>query len=326
MFYSFEEGARLPTAGYKGPMAVAAVAPRRSVLVAVPTLVLFVAVASFWAMNTVAMRVAGRSVPPLTVAACRSVIGAVVLLAVARGQRADRPRGRAEWLGIAAIAIPMTGLSTAFLFLAARNIPAGLVAILVNTMPLFVAVLAPLLLREATAPRAVVGIAIGLGGTVLVAWRAITGEIRPLGIVFGVIAAATSALGSVMYRRFPLPRLDRTMVVAVQLIMSSVLLALMAAPDDRSHMRFPWTFWLSFIYLSLLGLALSFVLFAELLRRASGLQASAVAYLATVLGVVFGAVLLHERLSWLTLVGGAIAIAGVAVVQATGPSRPTKRA
>lgn len=44
------------------------------------------------------------------------------------------------------------------------------------------------------------------------------------------------------------------------------------------------------------------------------------------LGVVFGAVLLHERLSWLTLVGGAIAIAGVAVVQATGPSRPTKRA
>ena len=215
----------------------------------------------------------------------------------------------------------MTGLSTAFLFLAARNIPAGLVAIISNTMPLFVAVLAPLLLREATTGRALVGIAIGLAGTVLVAWRAVEGEVRPLGIVFAVGAAATSAFGSVMYKRFPLPRLDRTMVVAVQLLVSSALLAAMAAPDDRSHLRFPWTFTLSFVYLSLFGLALSFVFFSELLRRASGLQASAVAYLSTVLGVVFGAVLLHERLSWLTLAGGAIAIIGVAVVQAAPPRR-----
>ena len=297
-------------------MAVRTDTPRRSVLAAVPTLVLFCAVASFWGLNTVAMRVAGRSVPPLTVATCRSVVGACVLLALARRQGADRPRGRAEWFGIAAIALPMTGLGTAFLFLAARNIPAGLLAIITNTMPLFVAVLAPIVLREATTRRALVGIAIGLGGTVLVAWRAISGEVRAIGVVFAVIAAATSAFGSLMYRRFPLPRLDRTMVVAAQLALSALLLAVMAAPDDRSHLRFPWTFWLSFTYLSLLGLALSFVLFAELLRRASGLQASAVAYLATVLGVVFGAVILHERLSWLTLVGGAIAIAGVAVVQA----------
>lgn len=295
-------------------------AARTRGLAVVPTAVLFASVASFWAMNTVAMRVAGRTVPPLTVAAVRAVVGGVVLLAVARRAGADRPRGAAEWRGIAAIAVPMTGLSTALLFLAARNIPAGLVAIISNTMPLFVAVIAPVLLREATTLRSLVGIAVGLVGTVLVAWRAIAGEVRPLGIAFAVGAAAMSAVGSLMYKRFPVARLDRTMVVAVQLLLSSVLLGLLALPDDRSHMRFPWTFTLSFVYLSLFGLALSFVFFSELLRRSSGLQASAVAYLATVLGVVFGAVLLHERLSWLTLVGGAIAIIGVAVVQAA-PAR-----
>lgn len=298
-----------------------AAAPGRRGLAVVPTAVLFCAVASFWAMNTVAMRVAGRSVPPLTVAAVRSVLGGTVLLAIARRSGADRPRGRAEWLGIAAIALPMTGLSTAFLFLAARNIPAGLVSIISNTMPLFVAVLAPLILREATTVRSMVGLGIGLAGTVLVAWRAIEGEVRPLGIAYAVGGAATSAIGSMMYRRFPVPRLDRTMVVAVQLFMSSVVLGLLAAPDDRSNLRFPWTFTLSFVYLALLGLALSFVLYSELLRRASGLRASAVSYLSTVLGVVFGAVLLHERLSWVTLVGGAIAIVGVAVVQ-TAPREP----
>lgn len=302
-------------------MSVSAAGGRRG-LARVPTAVLFASVASFWAMNTVAMRVAGRSVPPLTVAAVRSVLGGSVLLAIARRQGADRPRGRAEWLGIAAIAVPMTGLSTAFLFLAARNIPAGLVSIISNTMPLFVAVLAPLLLRETTTARSMVGLAIGLSGTVLVAWRAIEGEVRPLGIAYAIGGAATSALGSMMYKRFPVPRLDRTMVVAVQLLISSVVLGLLAVPDDRSAMRFPWTFTLSFVYLALLGLALSFVLYSELLRRSSGLRASAVAYLATVLGVVFGAVLLHERLSWLTLAGGAIAIIGVAVVQtAPGSAR-----
>jgi O-acetylserine/cysteine efflux transporter len=297
-----------------------AVGARRAGIAAVPTAVLFCTVASFWAMNTVAMKVAGRTVPPLSVAAVRAVVGGVVLVAIARRRGADWPRGRGEWIGIVSIAVPMTALSTAFLFLAARNAPAGLVAIMSNTMPLFVAVLAPWLLGEATSLRSTLGLAVGMGGTVLVAWRAIEGDVRPIGIVFGLAAALTAGLGGIMYKRHPLPRLDRTMVVAMQLAVSAALLTVAAIPDDRSSMSFPPTFWLSFAYLSLLGLALSFVLFSELTRRATGLQASAVAYLATVLGVLFGAVLLHERLSWLTLLGGVVTIVGVGIVQYV-PSR-----
>ena len=284
-------------------------------LARVPTAVLFVSVAGFWAMNTVAMRVAGRYVPPLTIATARSAFGGAVLLVIARRANADWPRGRTEWAGIARIALLMTGLSTACLFLAARNAPAGLVSIFSNTMPLFVALFAPILLSEHVTRRAATGLAIGLCGTVIVAWRAIEGEIKVLGVVFGLLGALTAALGSVMYKRHSLPRLHRLMVVAIQLLLSSVVLGILAAPDDRSHMTFPWQFFISFVYLSLLGLALSFVFWSELLSRATGLQASAVAYLATVLGVLFGAVLLDERLSWAVLVGGVIAIFGVALVQ-----------
>ena len=292
-------------------------------LARVPTAVLFGGVAGFWAMNTVAMRVGGRYVPPLTIATARSVCGGAVLLVIARRAKADWPRGRSEWTAIARIALLMTGLSTACLFLAARNAPAGLVSIFSNTMPLFVALFAPILLSEQVSRRAATGLAVGLCGTVIVAWRAIEGEIKVVGVVFGLLGALTAALGSVMYKRHALPRLHRIMVVAIQLLMSSVVLGILAAPDDRSHMTFPWQFLVSFVYLSLLGLALSFVFWSELLSRASGLQASAVAYLATVLGVLFGAVLLDERLSWAVLVGGVIAIAGVALVQ-SAPSTPAK--
>lgn len=267
----------------------------------------------------VAMRVAGRQVPPLTVAASRSLVGGLVLLALARRKGARLPNTPDEWKSIAAIALMMTGMSTAFIFLAAKNAPAGLASILTNTMPLFVAILAPILLKETVSLKSGIGLLLGLAGAVIVAWRAIEGDVKPAGVIFGILGAVTAALGGIMYKKFPLPGVDRLMVVAVQLLMSCVVLTLAALPENRSHMTFRWTFWLSFVYLSLLGLATSFVFFSELISRGSSLQASAVAYLSTFLGVLFGALFLKERLSASVLIGGAIAIIGVAIVQA--PSR-----
>jgi drug/metabolite transporter (DMT)-like permease len=267
----------------------------------------------------VAMRVAGRQVPPLTVAASRSLVGGLVLLALARRKGARLPNTRDEWKGIAAIALMMTGMSTAFIFLAAKNAPAGLASILTNTMPLFVAILAPILLKEQVSLKSGIGLLLGLAGAVIVAWRAIEGDVKPAGVVFGILGAVTAALGGIMYKKFPLPGVDRLMVVAIQLLMSCVVLTLAALPENRSHMTFRWTFWLSFVYLALFGLAMSFVFYSELISRGSYLQASAVAYLSTFLGVLFGALFLKERLSVSVLIGGAIAIVGVAIVQA--PSR-----
>jgi drug/metabolite transporter (DMT)-like permease len=281
----------------------------------VPPAVLFVGVATCWGMNTVAMRVAGRYVPPLTVATARSIVGGTVLLSLARARGSVWPKGKDEWMPLALLATLMTGITTAALFLAAKNAPAGLVSIFSNTMPLFTALFAPMFLKERVSRQMAIGLGIGLCGTVIVAWRAIEGQIRPLGVVFGLLGAIGSALGSIMYKRYPLVRLDRMMIIGIQLAISSVVLGLLAVPDDRSHMQFRWQLVLCFVYLSLIGLAMSFVMYSELISRATAMQSSAVSYLATVVGVVAGAVLLRERLSWLVLVGGVIAIAGVAVVQ-----------
>ena len=297
----------------------------------IPAYAVFVAVAFFWCMNSVGMRVTGRTVPPLTVAAGRAVIGGTVLLFIARRTGADWPRTRQEWTGLAWIAFLMTGLSTACLFLAAKNAPAGLVSIFSNLMPLFTAMFAPVLLKEKISRRVVIGLIVGLAGAVVVASRAIHGEIKAMGVVFGVLASIGAALGSIMYKRFPLPRLNRLMIVAVQLLLSSTVLGIGSLTENHSNMTFPWQFTLSFVYLTFLGLAISFVLWSELLSRASSMQSSAVSYLSTVIGVALGAILLGERLSITVLIGGIIAIAGVAIVQLdqlrpTRPTRPTTAA
>lgn len=286
-----------------------------SFLKRVPPIVLFVGVAFCWGMNTVAMKVAGRYVPPLTIAAARSLVGGILLLTIARRRHSDWPQGRAEWRPIVALAIVMTGLTTAALFLAAKNAPAGIVSIFTNTMPLWTAIMAPVFLSEKLRSGVLVGLAVGLCGTVLVAWRAVDGEIKVQGVVFGLVAALMSAGGSILYKKYPLPRLDRTMVIGVQLSISTVVLAALAIPDDRSDMQLRWQLVLSFVYLAFIGLAVSFVMFSELVSRATAMQSSAVAYLATVFGVVLGALMLHERLSLLVLVGGVVTIVGVAIVQ-----------
>lgn len=291
----------------------------------IPTWVLFISVASFWGLNMVAMQVAGRQVPPMTVAAARSLVGGLVLFALARRRNARLPNTPEEWKAIAAIALLMTGMSTAFLFLAVQNAPAGLASILANTMPLFTAILAPIFLNERVNLKSGLGLVLGLAGAVIVAWQAIEGDVKPAGVIYGILGAVTAALGGILYKKFPLPGLDRLMAVALQLLMSCAVLLVVAVPEDRSAMTFRWTFWLSFVYLSLLGLAMSFVFFSELISRGNALQASAVAYLSTILGVLFGAIFLKERLSPSVLLGGAIAILGVAIVQmpARKPSSPT---
>jgi drug/metabolite transporter (DMT)-like permease len=281
-----------------------------------PIWFLFVGVAFCWGMNTVAMTVAGKYAPSLSVAALRALCGAIILLTMAKRSGASFPTARADWVAMAAIGVSMTGLSTAFFFLGARAVPAGVLAILSNSMPLFTAILAPIVLGERLTGRIGIGLLVGMLGTVLIAWRAIAGDISVRGVIYGLLGAGFAAVGSVLYRKWPLRGFDRTMTVGVQLAVSFGFLGVWSIPDDRSAIRITWPLILSFVYLAIV-VGLSFVMYSELLSRATALQSGSVAYTATVFGVVLGAVLLRERLSWLVLIGGAITIAGVALVQFT---------
>jgi drug/metabolite transporter (DMT)-like permease len=289
----------------------------------IPVPALFVTVAFCWGMNSVAMRVASRYGPSLTIATIRAVIGAVVLVFIARRRGSRWPAGREEWAGVTMIGISMTGLSTAFLFLGAKHLPAGLVSIFSNTMPLFTALLAAVVLHERVTGRLIVGLAFGLVGTILVGWQSLHGDIRLIGVLFGLGGAFFAAVGSVLYKRYPLRGIDRLMAVGCQLSVSAVVLGIMSIPDDRSRFDFAPMFWLNLAYLALIGLALAFVVYSELMSRASVTLSGATAYLATVFGVLLGWLLLHERLSWLVLFGGLVTIIGVAIVQFSNSASPS---
>lgn len=295
-----------------GAATVAATKP--SPLRAVPNVVLALAVSMLWGSNFVFMKKALRDTTPLLMASARAVFGGVVLTAIALAGGNHLPQ-RHQLRGIFLIALNMTAISTACMFLGAQRVPAGLASVLSNTMPLFMVVLTPLWFRDRPTRRQLVGFAIGSAGTVVIASKALDGDVNGWGIVFMLAASATGATGSIMYRRYPLADLHPLIVVGVQLLMSAVMLApvglLTESISDttlRGRLVFP------FVWLSTMGLGVAFVVWQELVKR-GGYYAAATTYLVPVFGVAFGIALLDESLYAYQVAGGVIALAGVAVVQ-----------
>jgi drug/metabolite transporter (DMT)-like permease len=96
--------------------------------------------------------------------------GAVTLgLAGALARRKGLPKGRAQWLFCAQIALLGTLIPHFASFTAIAYIPAGLVAIIMALIPIFALVLGALLGREAMTPLRITGVLMGLGAIVLIA-------------------------------------------------------------------------------------------------------------------------------------------------------------
>ena len=248
-----------------------------------------VLVSAIWGSNFVAMKLILLHMSPLVMGTVRASLAGLFLLALVRLRGIALPERPAEWRSIAVIALFMTTLSSACFALGIARVSAGLAGFL---------------------------------GTGVIAWPTLSGEGEALGIFFVMAAPASWALGSILMKRHDLGHVHPLAMVAVQLLMSAVGLGVLAALFEGFGYFEPTpALWLPLLYAALPALAFAFVLWTEILRRGSAVQASATAYLVPLFGVGFAAWWLGERLSTLELLGGALVISGVAAVNLPGVFR-----
>jgi len=288
----------------------------------IPTLALVVLVSGIWGSNFVAMKWVLVHLSPLIMGSVRAFLGGLCLFAIVWISGIPLPRTGSEWRSIFVIALFMTTLSSACFALGIARVSAGLAGLLSNTMPLFTLLLAGPLLGERPGLLAWTGLLIGFVGTGVIAWPTVKGGGDPLGILFVMAAPASWALGSILLKRQPLHQVHPLAMVATQLLMSAAGLFVLAGIFEGFGRFEPAReLWFPLLYASLPALALAFVIWTEILRRGSAVQASATAYLVPIFGVGFGALLLGERLSTLELLGGLLVLLGVVAVNAPGVAR-----
>src|SRR6202034_3012855 len=172
------------------------------------TVLAFAIIYFVWGSTYLAVRVGVREVPPLILAAMRFSVAGLVLFGwlLARGERAPSLR---EWRSASLLGVLAFVFDYGLLFWAEQRVPSGFAAVMLATIPVFMALSEIIFLRtQRLTLRLAMALLIGIGGVaVLVSHSLHLGgaPIDPAGAVALIAASISWSLASALTRILPLP-------------------------------------------------------------------------------------------------------------------------
>lgn len=262
-----------------------------------------------WGSTYLAIRVALEAFPPLLMAAVRFVLAGLLLLGWTRLRGQPWP-SRPQWAASAKAGVLMVA-ANALVTVAEQTVSSGMAAVVVSSVPLWVA-LAFGLFGRWPARGEWVGLLVGLAGVVVLN---LGGELRasPLGAALLVLSTWSWALGSAWGRSLPLPK-GMQGSGAQMLCGGLVLLAVSLAHGDRLAGVPAARPLAAFVFLLVAGSLVGFSTYVWLLERVRPSLAASYAYVNPIVAVGLGALLLAEPVSPGALVALALILAGVGIL------------
>jgi drug/metabolite transporter (DMT)-like permease len=267
-----------------------------------------------WAGSYLLFRLLVHDVPALSIAASRVLAGAGLLhlILAMRGRVIARPA--AGWHSYLLMGFLNNALPFVLIIHAARQLGAGLLAVMLAATPLFTAVLAHLCRITPLDRGRVAGVLLGFFGVaVLVGPAALIGD--DVGAYLAVLAAAASYAIAGLYGRCfaDLPAID---AAAGQLSGAGILLLPLVVMIDR-----PWDLpplpgatWLELATLAVVCTGLPFILFFALLARVGANNVLLVTFLSPVSALLLGRLFLGEAIGGQALAGMALISLGLLAI------------
>src|SRR5882672_9133039 len=195
------------------------------------TLLAFAIIYFVWGSTFLAIRVGVREVPPFLLAAMRFVVAGLVLYGWTMVQ-GERSPSRREWMSASVTAILIFVFDYGLLFWAEQRVPSGIAAVMMATIPVFMALAEIIFLRtQKLSVRLVLALLIGIGGVaVLMSHSLKLGEapIDKMGAAALMFASMSWSIASTLTRKVPLPP-SKVMSSGAQMLAGGVFLTLTAA-------------------------------------------------------------------------------------------------
>ena len=244
---------------------------------------------------------------------------ALTAIAVARGVRLPAAR---DVPAIAAVGFAGMTAYQVLLNSGERTVPAGTASLLVNLSPVFTAIGASLWLREDMTPRRWAGVAIACGGATLIAVAGGGGVSFGHGALLVLGAAVVQA--AFFLGQKPLLRRYGSLELTTWAMAVGTLLALPLAPRLPAAVASAGFEPLAAVlFLGVGASAIGFVTWAYAVARVDVSVAAACLYAVPVVAFGLGWVWLGEEPTLVALLGGAIALAGVALATRRSSPGPT---
>lgn len=259
-----------------------------------------------WSSTYYALRVAVEELPALLMGGVRYVIAGLLLFAFARRRGAKSPTRR-QWLAAIAPGGLLFLIGNGFVALAEVKLSSAVAAVVVATMPMFAAAMAPLF-KEKSRRGEWLGMVLGLLGVVVLSFN---GELKAhLGSAALLFVAPVGwAAGSMLARKLPMA--EGMLAPATQMICGGVLLL---AAGFLSGERMPVDISLRGLiavqYLIVFGSLAGFSAYSYLLKHTRPALAMSYSYVNPPIAVLIGVALGREQVGPEMLIAVALIAAG----------------
>ncbi|MFI0981581.1 DMT family transporter [Streptomyces sp. NPDC021093] len=265
-----------------------------------------------WASAFVSIRSAGESYAPGALALGRLLSGSLVLVALLLIRREGLPP-RAAWPGIIASGLLWFGAYAVALNWGEQLVDAGTASLVVNVAPILMALLASRFLGEGLPPRLLAGMVVSFAGAAIVGVSMSGGGgTSLLGVGLCLAAAVTYAIG-VVAQKPALGHATPLQATAYGCLIGAVACLPFAGQLVRDVAQAPLSATLNMVYLGIFPTALAFTTWAYALKRTTAGKMGATTYAVPAIVVLMSWLLLDEVPGWVTLLGGMVCLAGVAV-------------
>lgn len=269
------------------------------------------AVLLMWASAFVAIRAVGDALSPGPLALGRLLVGGVVLGVLALRNRRPFPRGWVLWM-IAAYGLLWFAGYNVLLNAAERHLDAGTAAMVVNIAPILVAIGAGVFLREGFPRQLLLGIAVAFVGVVLIAVGGPGGHSDAFGITLGIVTAVMYA-GGVLAQKVALRTVDALSATWIGCAVGAVALLGWFPGLVREVASAGTGPVLAIVYLGIFPTAVAFSLWAWALQRSdAGVLTSSTMAVPAIVVLASWLVLREVPTVW-AIIGGVIALSGVAI-------------
>jgi drug/metabolite transporter (DMT)-like permease len=288
-------------------------------------LVAFAIIYFVWGSTFLAIRVGVREVPPLLLAAMRFFIAGIVLYGWMRARGTPSPTAR-EWRSASLLALIIFVFDYGSLFWAERRVPSGIAAVMLATIPAFMALGEIFILRtQRLTLRLAFALLLGMAGVGVLIGRSASFGGAPIdtaGACALIFASISWSVASSLTRKFPLPE-AKAMSSGAQMLAGGVMLTIAAAllGEFRGfHVQaVSRNAWIALAYLIVAGSIAGFTAYVWLLHHESPTKVGTYAYVNPVVAVLVGYFFGGEALGARTIAGTLLIL--VSVVAITTPSK-----
>ena len=193
-------------------------------------------------------------------------------------------------------------------------LPSGTAAVLIYLQPILVGVLARPVLGEPLTATKLAGLLLGFLGIVAVSAGGLSGALNPVGVACGVGSALAWALGTVGFKKHE-ARISTPWAVALPFLAGGVsLTALGLLLEDPSDVSWTTPLILSLLYMAFVGTGLAWLLFFALIRAGQASRVASYIFVVPIAAVAIGALTLGETVGPSLLVGAALVVLGIYLV------------